>query len=478
MDLDTSQRDYNAVPPPISGKRLPTVPYLVSLLVHCGLAAFLWLISNVPAKTPSAYDQLIKGNESRIVFYKLKDKLPDIQPAKSADARPPKALIRIPKQSIVSSPKDAPKGIQMVWQPVPDILPKEVPAPNILALKAAPIAPPERKQFVPPSERPLAARALPEPKLPDAPAQMTVASKLPDQLGAVPKLTMANRARFVAPEARAQKQTPATPEMAAAPAMAMAAAPTAPVFAGMEPGELNIAVVGLNPSEKNAIPKGSRAAEFSAGPKLNPDGGTGGAKGNIATVPDLFVSGGGAATKPGFMAKLNAAPTSAEALRGMSKYASHPEDVSPAAAAHLGAAHVSSAPNPRFDGREVYTMAIQMPNITSYVGSWLMWYSGRGGQNGTGPVSPPVPHRKVDPKYIATAAEERIEGRVQLLCVIRQNGFVDNVELVRGIDDRLDRSAMDALSKWQFVPASRGGVPVDVDVMVEIPFRLAPRIKR
>jgi hypothetical protein len=32
------------------------------------------------------------------------------------------------------------------------------------------------------------------------------------------------------------------------------------------------------------------------------------------------------------------------------------------------------------------------------------------------------------------------------------------------------------LSKWEFTPATRGGVPVDVDVMVEIPFKLAPRI--
>jgi len=462
----------------ITGKGLPTAPYSVSLLLHAGLVALLWLISNVPAKTPSAYDQLIKEKESQIVFYKLKDKLPDVRPTRSADARPPKALVKIAKQSIVSSPKDAPKGIQMVWQPVPDILPKEVPSPNILALKAAPVAPPERKMFVPPSERPSATKAALEPKLPDAPAQIAAVSKLPDQLGAVPKLTMENRARFVAPEARARKSVVTTPEMAAAPAVALTASPAAPVLAGIQPSELNIAVVGLNPSDKSSIPKGSRAAEFSAGPKLNPDGGTGAAKGNITTVPDLFVNGGAADTKPAFMARLNAAPTSAEALRGMSKYAAHAEEASSTAPARLGAARVSGAPNPRFEGREVYTMAIQMPNITSYVGSWLMWYSGRGGENGTGPVSPPVPHRKVDPKYIAQAAEERIEGRVQLLCVIRQNGLVDHVELVRGIDDRLDRSAMEALAKWQFAPASQGGAPVDVDVMVEIPFRLAPRIKK
>jgi hypothetical protein len=34
---------------------------------------------------------------------------------------------------------------------------------------------------------------------------------------------------------------------------------------------------------------------------------------------------------------------------------------------------------------------------------------------------------------------------------------------------------MEALAKWQFRPAHRNGLPVDVDVMVEIPFHLAPR---
>jgi TonB family protein len=119
-------------------------------------------------------------------------------------------------------------------------------------------------------------------------------------------------------------------------------------------------------------------------------------------------------------------------------------------------------------------MAIQMPNITSYVGSWLMWYASRGVTR-EGPMAAPVPYRKVDPKYVATAVADRIEGRVQLLCVINTSGRVNQVELIRGLDPRLDKSAMEALAKWEFTPATRSGVPVDVDVMVEIPFRLAPK---
>jgi TonB family protein len=457
-------------------KLLRPVPWFVSLVAHVSLVAVMWLLSNgLPARTPSAYDQLLKGKEAQIVFYKFKDKLPDVQPVRSADARPPKAEIRIPKQSIVSSPKNSVKATQMILQPAPDILPKEVPSPNILAIKAPPIAAPVKPKFVPPAPQAKAERAAAQPKLPDAPAQIALNSRLPDQLGALPKLSLENRPRLVAPEARARR-TAQPQEAGAAPAMASAPASASPL-AGLQASELNVAVIGLNPSEKNAIPQGSRAAEFSAGPVVRPDGGTG-AQGKGVALPDLYVSGGGAEAKPTLMARLNAAPTSVEALRGMSKYAAPaPEGAGTGATPpRIGAARVSSAPNPRFDGKEVYTLAIQMPNITSYIGSWLMWYSGR--DPGTGPVVAPVPHRKVDPKYIAQAAEERVEGKVQLLCVIRRTGDVDHIELVRGIDDRLNQSAMEALAKWKFTPASRGGEPVDVDVLVEIPFRLAPRIAK
>ena len=93
-------------------------------------------------------------------------------------------------------------------------------------------------------------------------------------------------------------------------------------------------------------------------------------------------------------------------------------------------------------------------------------------------LTAPVPTRKVDPKYIQTAVEERVEGVVRLSAVIRRDGHVQSVELLQHLDDRLDRTAVEALSKWEFEPAVRDGVPVDVDAVFEIPFRLAPRSSR
>ena len=68
---------------------------------------------------------------------------------------------------------------------------------------------------------------------------------------------------------------------------------------------------------------------------------------------------------------------------------------------------VSGAPDPRFNGRDVYMMAIQMPNLTSYSGQLADVVRGsHGARSGAGADAPPVAHRKVDPKYIATAAAE------------------------------------------------------------------------
>jgi TonB family protein len=144
-----------------------------------------------------------------------------------------------------------------------------------------------------------------------------------------------------------------------------------------------------------------------------------------------------------------------------------------------GATRVSNAPDPRFDGRAVFMIAIQAPNITSYTGSWLMWYSERTSRPiSTATITAPVVHRKVDPKYIRAAISDRVEGTVRLRAVIKADGTVGGVELARGIDERLDRTAQEALAKWVFSPATRNGEPIDVDILVEIPFRLAPRAER
>ena len=58
--------------------------------------------------------------------------------------------------------------------------------------------------------------------------------------------------------------------------------------------------------------------------------------------------------------------------------------------------------------------------------------------------------------------------------MIRNDGAVDHIKLIKAVDQRLDEAAIAALGKWKFHPALKGGVPVDVEVVVRIPFRLRP----
>jgi TonB family protein len=142
--------------------------------------------------------------------------------------------------------------------------------------------------------------------------------------------------------------------------------------------------------------------------------------------------------------------------------------------------HLAPPPDPSFNGRDVYTLAVQMPNITSYVGSWIMWFSEHGvaGSRHGRDLRPPVPIHKVDPKYLPAAIAERIEGKVQLAGVIHVNGRVGQIRILKGVDPRLDLSAGQALLKWEFTPAERDGMPVEVDVVAEIPFMLPPQARR
>ena len=89
-------------------------------------------------------------------------------------------------------------------------------------------------------------------------------------------------------------------------------------------------------------------------------------------------------------------------------------------------------------------------------------------------VRPPLPLHMVSARYIHSAEEEHVQGKVRLWAVIGKDGHVGEISLLQHLDDRLDRSAQEALGKWLFQPAARNGEPIDVDAVFEIPFNLAP----
>jgi TonB family protein len=134
-------------------------------------------------------------------------------------------------------------------------------------------------------------------------------------------------------------------------------------------------------------------------------------------------------------------------------------------------------PEQIFAAKRVYTMNVNMPNLNSSTGSWILNFSelraNRDGPRVTSVnLTGPATMKKVDPKYPQSLISERVEGEVVLYAIIRGDGSVDGIQLVHGIDEQLDDNAMQALSQWKFRPATKQGAPVELEAIVHIPFRV------
>lgn len=148
-------------------------------------------------------------------------------------------------------------------------------------------------------------------------------------------------------------------------------------------------------------------------------------------------------------------------------------------AARTGPANVAAlapgAPPEQLLSGKVFSMHVSTPNTTSTRGSWTVSFSQLGADPhaATKPddaLSGPEPIYTADPKYPPETMAEHIAGYVVLYAIIRKDGSVDSVQLVRGLDPRLDKAAMEAFAQWKFRPGSRAGAPVDIEAVIHVPF--------
>lgn len=82
---------------------------------------------------------------------------------------------------------------------------------------------------------------------------------------------------------------------------------------------------------------------------------------------------------------------------------------------------------------------------------------------------------QVRPQYTAEAMRARMQGVVQLECIVTATGSVGNCEITRSLDGNnfgLDEQALQAARKWRFIPGTRFGEPVPVLVTIELTFTL------
>lgn len=89
-------------------------------------------------------------------------------------------------------------------------------------------------------------------------------------------------------------------------------------------------------------------------------------------------------------------------------------------------------------------------------------------------ISLPRLLREVKPAYTSEAMRAKVQGTVLLQCVVRPDGTVSDVEVLRSLDPvfGLDREAVNAAKQWHFAPGTRMGEPVPVLITIELTFTL------
>ena len=274
----------------------------------------------------------------------------------------------------------------------------------------------------------------------------------------------------------------------------------------LEDGATPPALVALSaqpalPSEVLELPETQLRARFAAGPELNNFGGeapgiseTGTGVSGLAgspgalSVPGVLVAGNGplppapvVVGPPSGGAKTRAELLGLPRKRPQVRPTTSAQNAKARAEEMLSGIQPGSRPLDSAGAPRVYTIYITMPNLTSQAGSWVLRFSEQGPASRTAaggaangfPLEAPLAIKKVDPRYLAPARRARIEGVVVLYGVIRADGGVESVQVVRSLDESLDASAVEAFRRWVFEPGRKNGLPVPLEVVVEIPFRLA-----
>lgn len=238
------------------------------------------------------------------------------------------------------------------------------------------------------------------------------------------------------------------------------------------------AVVGNRHGSFAATPEGHRGA---SGAAAGASAGSGKANGSesankkIGELPSgLYVGKNAYAVNPNLIANLRPPRLSAHTLQ--------PDTLQPDNQTKL-----SQEERALFGDRKFYSLSLNMPNLNSAGGSWIIRFAALKADSNSadsnsratapnassGDLSAPSATRKFDPAYPLELMRQNVGGTVILCGVIHADGTVGNIRVLRSVDERLDRFASQAIAKWQFQPAMKNGMPVDVEATFWIPFQPA-----
>ncbi len=384
----------------------------------------------------------------------------------AAPAAPPKILPNLPNIVLVQQNSAPTKPrMEISEQMLAQLHPRERRA---VATKITP-APDVATNDGPPTEITLAPSA-------NAP----VRPKLELNAGAAPRVAR-ERAQAgdsgPAPELASQTSSSSSSTLIALSATPGPAAPAPPQ--GNLAARVAISTEGKQPGVPGGNASTTPATNGGAGGTPDSHGGTNAGSAVAKNSTAVSISGGNPAPKSMSGLAGNPQPKQDASPRGFSskidpraRIADVPDRTGPP---NFAALPPGSKPEQVFASKKIYTLLVNMPNLNSATGSWILNFSELRSSSSAARVAPtdlaaPTPLKKSDPKYPPTLINEHVEGEVVLYAVIRADGSVDSVELVSGLDEQLDNNAMSALTQWKFTPASRQGTPVDLEAIVHIPF--------
>lgn len=463
---------------------LPWRRFLESALYHVTAIAMLSASAQLWPRRPQIADHLT-FNPADVVYYEASEYLPPLDTGGAHIQLLQKSEPEHAPQPIISVPREPDNRTQTIFTPSNLKQNHDVPLPNIVAWPHAQVAVPMQAPRPAIIEPPPSVEAASIHTLGDINIGHTEAIAPAPQLPVAEQRALASAAQ--SPLGSAGSVVPPPPSIQGT---------------GTSPTDGRLIALGIHPAAALAPiekPAGNRRGVFAATPE-----GKAGAPGTPDISPgenhgDAAGSGNkGDGVPPGLFVGAGPQPADSSAVTGHAhgKVAgsgssqSQPSD-NPRLMADTVPSRVTSTPRRPtsevsdkmatelekkvFGDRKFYSMILNMPNLNSAGGSWVIRFAELKEDGDKGELVAPVATQKVDPAYPLELMHHNVQGSVTLYAIIRSDGSVGDVRVLRGVDDRLDEYARAALSHWRFQPATRNGNAVNLDALVIIPFRAISR---
>lgn len=398
----------------------------------------------------------------RALYFRFAKKLPEIDPnTRIGQEATPAGQKQSPNVMIADLKPDSRK--QLIFQPTPEPIRKEIPSPNTLQSSAPPPAP---KPLIEPKVEPKVEPPPPPPPQPrrfqppegqnkTAPRKTLDFEQQPNvEVGkGLPTTVPAMKDNLAqVPKHYKNFQAPPTPVTGSGRNRMIAEEPKVQLPAG----QVNLAILGIKPEPNlENLPPGSLKGAFSEAPRVGPV--SSGAPGAKIQAPGMVVRDAtgtmGADLKRELfyaqIAEVQAVRTLSAPLRPSSRM-------------------LPAAIEQRFAGRAVYTLVIPQPQLPIYNADWILWFAEVKPPGGAPTMRAPLPLRKLEP--IRPPAQRVVDIRVQVHVIVTAEGALEVKGFVRNREPSLGAWILQDLAQWRFKAAERDGVAVAVEGVLEVPY--------